>query len=105
MSNSIKLDPDRQFVYNTKTFDFVKSAGRADKNEQLYGLRRELQTQTRAVKYALEQHRQYHIKRQSFTPIELNTHIDLISQGILNGMSFMQAHDFAKQKGPRAHDE
>ena len=59
---------------------------------------------TRSTKIALEEHRRFHVLLGDFGAIaNLNVHMAFMLKGMLNGLSFMQAHAFALNVGPKPH--
>ena len=60
------------------------------------------QEASRSEKIALEEHRRFHLLLGDFGSVaNLNAHMALMLEGMLNGLSFMQAHSFALKFGPK----
>lgn len=50
----------------------------------------------------LAEHSNFHVRNKSFsTGLELLQHQELMYQGILSGLSFLKAHEFALRNGPK----
>lgn len=89
-SKSTHQDPAR----NT----YIISAGREHPLEQTFGLNREAEQLTKNMEIALEEHKQFHIINETFrTMQELELHLELMRDAILNGASFLQAHEIASK--------
>lgn len=98
----IGCDFDKPRIINLSTLDFIVPASRVYPLEQRYGIDRQLQHPTRSTLIAMEKHRRMNIINGRFANMaDLNVHQELMLLGMLNGLSFNEAHSISLRDGPR----
>ena len=85
-------NPQKHFVAAKREWEWDQR-----KQETLYDViwTRAGQLLTRVQRIALEEHRQFHKKKGTFSYLGLEKHITIMRMALRQGSSFMEAHQFA----------